>query len=1442
MSRASHVSAVALFLCVLLTPTISAQAGEENLPLLSDPDSFATSDLTAEYDGELAYLIEVGLAEPLSLATADFDEDGVPDLVVGYGDDTKGLFVVHRGNLEAIYPDPGAELGQPFLRRARVFTSSSRPDHIATGDFDADGHFDIVAATMGGATLELHRGDGSGRFAAAETIDLGGRLSAMAVGEVNRRDGLADVVVGIESSSGPKILVFESPRGALHGNPEIIDAFETVTSIELGNHDDDFVRDIAAATESYRIDVKGRDRRLSLGAKQRAEVAAAIVNTEPVSVNAKKCDPPPFAELLNGEILASLPMRLNRDAIPDTVAITDALPHPLVIKSLTLSTFTVDSTADDGDFATADGVCDIDDSVGDGPCTLRAAIEQANASPGADAVDFNIQGTGPHQLTPATEYIEIAMGEPLTIDGYTQPGAAFNTNPPGQGTNAIIMIEIVGGPPTVYQGFSIRAEGSVIRGLAINRIEGTGIGWFTENGSIVEGNFIGTDPTGTVALGNTGVGVFMASGTGHLLGGTAPAARNIISDSGSRGVYIYSLNTADNEVLGNLIGTDATGEVDFGNAEGGIRIDQTSNNTIGGSVTGAGNVISGNGSWAVTLYRSPIDSNVIQGNFIGSNVSGDAIIGCSGGFTHSSYAVNTLIGGTAGTTPGGACTGACNLIVGCGGGISLSSSEGATIQGNHIGISADGGSALGNTTYGIVFSNSLNTSLGGAVANARNVISGNGYYGIKSADSSWGLNTVIQGNYIGTDSSGSVAVPNGSGDPNWPGIYLEYSDDHTIGGPNPGEGNLVSGTPRGIVIAGAGPDGNVVQGNLIGTDATGTNPIGNDGDGIRLVSGPLNNTIGVIDPGEGNIVAFNGGGGIVLTADAGTANVISGNSIFDNTGLGIDLNDDGVTANDPDDPDAGPNNLQNFPVITAVSGPVVTGTLDSLPDTAFDIEFFGNTACDTSTYGEGEFLLGSGTTTTDSNGDAAFSLALTTAAPPGSYVAATATNPDGDTSEFSACFQYLVEADLGVTKDDGVTTAIPGEQLTYTIVAGNIGPDDLVGATVSDVFPSSLSCSWTCLGAGSASCNAGPVAGDIDDDADLPVGGTATYTAICDISPGATGSLSNTATVTAPPGVDPNLANNSDTDIDTVLELDLGDAPDSTYPTLHASDGARHVLGGAHHLGSSVDSEPDGQPTAFADGDDTHGADDEDGVVFAASLLAGADESFQVTASVAGMLNAWIDFNADGDWDDLGEQVFTDEPLVAGSNGLSVVIPLDAAVGTTFARFRFDSAGGLTPTGLAVDGEVEDYTVVIDPSAELEVSIGDSPDPVPEGGRLTFFVSVGNNGQLEATSVVLVDTLPPEVSFVAASLPACIEAGGVVTCDLTTVGAGVTTMVLIEVDVAFGTTGTITNTAVVTLNETDPVLGNNTEEEMTTVVDETTYIYSDGFETGDTSRWSETAP
>jgi hypothetical protein len=174
---------------------------------------------------------------------------------------------------------------------------------------------------------------------------------------------------------------------------------------------------------------------------------------------------------------------------------------------------------------------------------------------------------------------------------------------------------------------------------------------------------------------------------------------------------------------------------------------------------------------------------------------------------------------------------------------------------------------------------------------------------------------------------------------------------------------------------------------------------------------------------------------------------------------------------------------------------------------------------------------------------------------------------------------------------------------------------------------------------------------------------------------------------------------------------DLGDAPDPTFPTLLASNGARHVLVNGVWLGSSVDAEHDGFPTADHTGDDANGTpDDEDGVTIP-TLNAGQSATIAVNASVAGFLNAWIDFNNDGDWNDAGEQIFSDQALAAGNNNLLLNVPVSAVSGTVCTRWRFVQASDGpsavdAPTGETMSGEVEDHPAVI-----RQLDFGDAPDP-----------------------------------------------------------------------------------------------------------------------------------
>lgn len=169
-----------------------------------------------------------------------------------------------------------------------------------------------------------------------------------------------------------------------------------------------------------------------------------------------------------------------------------------------------------------------------------------------------------------------------------------------------------------------------------------------------------------------------------------------------------------------------------------------------------------------------------------------------------------------------------------------------------------------------------------------------------------------------------------------------------------------------------------------------------------------------------------------------------------------------------------------------------------------------------------------------------------------------------------------------------------------------------------------------------------------------------------------------------------------------LLALDYGDAPDS-YGTLDTSGGASHTISEGIRLGATVDAEADGQASANATGDDLDNLDDEDGVLLPASLLIGLTGSLTVNASAVGKLDAWIDFNGDGSWDGDGEQVFTSTALNAGANLLELVVPETALAGEAFARFRFSTAGGLGPAGLAADGEVEDYLVSLVEESEQDL-------------------------------------------------------------------------------------------------------------------------------------------
>ncbi|MGV3773231.1 MAG: GEVED domain-containing protein, partial [Verrucomicrobiales bacterium] len=295
-----------------------------------------------------------------------------------------------------------------------------------------------------------------------------------------------------------------------------------------------------------------------------------------------------------------------------------------------------------------------------------------------------------------------------------------------------------------------------------------------------------------------------------------------------------------------------------------------------------------------------------------------------------------------------------------------------------------------------------------------------------------------------------------------------------------------------------------------------------------------------------------------------------------------------------------------------------------------------------------------------------------------------------------------------------------------------------------------------------------------------------------------------------------------------VENLDFGDAP-APYPTVLKDNGARHTLRQRFVLGQLIDLEPDGQPNATATGDDQPvpgaGGGDEDGVQFVTTPFVPTQTTkVNVTLlSGPGRLDAWIDFNRDGDWADPGEQIFTSQALVAGVNALEFKTPDNAVAGQSFARFRLSEQGVLSYTGPGGNGEVEDYLVRIgtrpEPTVDLIVSKVDAPDPVTVGETLTYNLAVSNSGETAATGVNLRDQLPSTVTIVSVTPDsgACTVTAGLIDCNWSVVPAHTT--VKVTVRVIPNAAGTLTNTVVTSCNEPERSATNNSRTITTTVVD-----------------------
>ena len=384
-----------------------------------------------------------------------------------------------------------------------------------------------------------------------------------------------------------------------------------------------------------------------------------------------------------------------------------------------------------------------------------------------------------------------------------------------------------------------------------------------------------------------------------------------------------------------------------------------------------------------------------------------------------------------------------------GDGISLTSGGSVSIVANLIGTDTAGAADQGNGGVGISLASGDNRMWA-------NVISGNASHGV-SISGSGATDNYVAANFIGTDLDGDADLGNAGS-----GVHISGSSGITL------LENVISGNDSyGVRITGSGADGNRLEGNLIGTQADGANALANGSHGVAITGGAYDNAV------EDNSIAHNGGDGVNITGNATTGNTVWENGIHSNTGLGIDLGPDNVTDNDSLDADAGPNGLQNFPVLSA-AGIVgyeiqIYGSLNSAAGTEFIIDFYTSNGCDSSRNGEGQAWVGYSYLDTDAVGDGALgnTLGVSTLlgsirgsqASVGSHITATATGADG-TSEFSECVEALdlPELDLSATRvsiDEGgsnnssIISVALAAQPAADVAVGIINTDSDAGGAVS---------------------------------------------------------------------------------------------------------------------------------------------------------------------------------------------------------------------------------------------------------------------------------------------------------------------------------------------------------------------------------------------------------
>jgi len=607
-----------------------------------------------------------------------------------------------------------------------------------------------------------------------------------------------------------------------------------------------------------------------------------------------------------------------------------------------------------------------------GPGSLRQAVLDANAAPGPDVITFSL----PSSPSSIALWSTITCTDPVTIDATTQPG--FGGQP---------VVELTGasGFP-LFDGLHLAAGSSVVRGLALG-----GFAWaiviYGPGGNRIEGCFLGTDLSGTGIKANQ-AGVYIASSPDNVIGGATATQRNLISGN-SRGVDIVGSGSTNTTIQGNYFGLDVSGTLVLPNSSGVHSGAGASGTVVGGAGPGEGNVFAGNSFEAIGIAGGA--NTVIQGNLIGVDASGEAIPVGSG------FREGINLASTSHPVIGGTAVGAGNVIAGAlGAGLYLLNVTGALIQGNRIGTSRSGTLRMGNGA-GVSLSDCSDTVIGGSAGGAGNLISDN-RSGVSVMLSQ---GTVIQGNLIGTDVTGTLSFGNGHS-----GVWVGSGAlGTTIGGSDPAAGNVIANNAGGYTLSG-------------GIAVAGTPP------DVRVLSNSM----------------YGNNGGIVFDLYSGHA------------------------PNDFPDEDGIQNHPEIVARLVGGSVEVA-GTLQTVPGEDFTIQIFGNTGCDATGYGQGRTLLANASVITDAAGSASFqvmvdsgtftSVAATATRAGGATSAFSACVPVSMPSRYYVLSPCRAVDSRGPDGPYGGPALWPGEVRSFLLagVCGVPGSANAVAANVTVVQP-----------------------------------------------------------------------------------------------------------------------------------------------------------------------------------------------------------------------------------------------------------------------------------------------------------------------------------------------------------------------------------------------------